>query len=90
MAWHSRGRALFIDLTGRQINEYLTAVAYAGPYKSGGGAAFSCACKCGRTKIIASRELRAGKTLSCGCHRSRRMTLRNQAANAALKALGIK
>lgn len=53
------------DLTGRVFG-YLTVIRRA-PNK-GGRTCWLCRCECGKEKLATSRDLKAGKVKSCGCH----------------------
>jgi hypothetical protein len=56
--------SLLKDLTGQRFGKLLVK-SYAG-YLSG-SAGWLCECDCGRTKVIRSAGLRAGRSRSCGC-----------------------
>ena len=49
-----------IDIAGQQFGR-LTAISYEGEKK------WKCKCKCGSEVVISSRNLRSGKSTSCGC-----------------------
>lgn len=57
--------AMTVDLTGRRFGR-LVAQKLAG-YTPGSGARWSCLCDCGRNKVVLSRNLVNGRTISCGC-----------------------
>ncbi|UYW25710.1 hypothetical protein OKC48_20920 [Methylorubrum extorquens] len=57
----------FIDLTGLKFGR-LRAVEVA--RKTSKHTFWRCACECGRESVAASQKLRAGSTVSCGCHRA--------------------
>ncbi len=65
-----------IDLTGKKFGR-LTVVRYEETTEDG-RARWFCVCECGNTKVVNSRQLREGKTKSCGClqNESRAKTLR--------------
>lgn len=63
------------DLTGKTFGQ-LT-VQRRGPNK-GAHAGWVCVCTCGAKKVVAGNELKKGSTLSCGCHRSKRMAGMNE------------
>lgn len=54
-----------IDLTGMTFGR-LTAVSRVGSSTSG-YALWECVCECGTVKVVASAQLRSGRTRSCGC-----------------------
>lgn len=57
-----------IDLTG-QVFGRLTVLHRAQGVKKKGRAAWECRCECGNTKVVIGKDLRNGKTKSCGCLR---------------------
>lgn len=57
----------FIDLTGQTFGR-LTVIKRA-PKQKNSSAYWECSCLCGVTTIVSGRQLRSGKTLSCGCLR---------------------
>lgn len=59
-----RGRPIK-DLTGKTFAR-LTALSLVGRDKIG-NATWLCRCECGGEKVIASRALTTGNTMSCGC-----------------------
>lgn len=56
----------FQDLTGQQFGR-LTAVGY---FKENSKTKWSCRCECGQMTAATTSDLRAGKTVSCGCFRA--------------------
>ena len=61
MAGHSRKK---LDLTGQRFGK-LTVLAPA--ENIGSHTAWLCRCDCGQEAVIATRRLRAGRRISCGC-----------------------
>lgn len=57
-----------IDITGDKYG--LLTVVEKAPHEVKGQTKWLCICECGSTKVIRTNDLRSGKTLSCGCHRS--------------------
>jgi hypothetical protein len=55
------------DLTGRRFGRLV--VVARGPNARDGGAAWACLCDCGGRTIASARNLKAGRTLGCGCLR---------------------
>ena len=53
------------DLTGKKFGR-LTVIEFYGINKHG-HSIWMCKCDCGNTAIVASSDLRSGRTLSCGC-----------------------
>jgi hypothetical protein len=60
-----------IDITGQKFGRLLV-VSRAD--NKGTRAMWNCICDCGNHKIIAGRELRNGKTISCGCFRDEKLS----------------
>lgn len=60
----------FIDLSGQRFGR-LTVIGYVGSRT--GYALWLCNCECGSQTVAVGKDLRAGKTVSCGCQRSDRM-----------------
>jgi hypothetical protein len=49
---------------------------------TGRKARWNCVCTCGNTKIVSGSSLRSGGTVSCGCARRERMSVRGPGATA--------
>lgn len=64
-----------IDLTGQRFGR-LTVIEYAGTDK-GGKARWRCRCDCGKETIVIGKNLRSGRTKSCGCLHSDKVTAMN-------------
>jgi hypothetical protein len=47
---------------------------------------WNCLCACGVKKIIQASHLKAGSTLSCGCHRIKRLVTHNNSKSVEYKA----
>lgn len=61
----TRAKSLIIDLTGQKFGQ-LTVLSYVDmPNKK--GSYWECLCSCGNKKIVSSKNLKTGKTTSCGC-----------------------
>lgn len=61
--------AKFVDLTGKKFG--LWTVVSRAENNSTGGAQWFCICNCGTKKILSTSALNSGKTLSCGCSKSK-------------------
>ena len=61
------------DLTNQQFGR-LTAINIS-HFNKNRLAMWNCVCECGNTSIVASSELRRGRSTSCGCYRSDRSLL---------------
>lgn len=59
-----RSHPSFIDITGKTFSR-LTAISRIA--SKGGRAVWICRCKCGRQAVVSGKQLRSGKTKSCGC-----------------------
>lgn len=57
----------FIDITGQKFGR-LTVVEYVGKGQDR-KALWKCKCDCGEERVVRGRDLRNGKTVSCGCYR---------------------
>lgn len=57
-----------IDMTGGRFGR-LSVISYAGPHPTYGHL-WKCRCDCGTVKLFEGKQLRVGKTKSCGCLRS--------------------
>lgn len=57
---------LFVDLAGKIFGR-ITVISFAGMRQSDHYALWNCLCECGNTVVITGRNLRSGKTQSCGC-----------------------
>jgi hypothetical protein len=56
----------FKDITG-QVFSRLTVLKYAGTNNTYGSAQWTVRCVCGKEKVVGGKELRSGRTRSCGC-----------------------
>ena len=56
----------FIDETGNKYGR-LTVIAKSNKKSSSRGIMWECLCECGNTTIVNGKDLRSGKTRSCGC-----------------------
>ncbi|WP_087223080.1 transcriptional regulator [Blautia sp. An249] len=65
----ARNGSIAEDLTGRRFGKL---VALSRAQNQNGRTCWLCRCDCGREKIVAAHELKAGKTKSCGCARMQR------------------
>lgn len=72
-----------IDITGQRFGK-LIAIERANVEKKG-QAVWLCKCDCGNTKIVASSSLRAGKTMSCGCMKTKNIEGRRFGMLVAVK-----
>lgn len=59
----------FIDITNQTFDR-LTVIGYVG--SSNGRAVWLCECVCGRHIVAVGKDLRVGRTVSCGCKKSER------------------
>jgi hypothetical protein len=57
------------DLRGRTFGR-LTISRHAEPVIRNGRACWPCSCECGNAKLVSSKNLIAGNTVSCGCWRA--------------------
>ena len=64
-----------IDLTGFKFGN-LVAIRYL--YSKNSRRYWLCKCGCGKEKPISSGDIRCGKVVSCGCHKSRITARRNK------------
>lgn len=58
---------VFIDLTGMRFGRWLVIERASNP--KGTRAVWLCKCDCGNTNIVTGKDLRSGRTKSCGCLR---------------------
>lgn len=63
-----------LALKGRRFGRLVAIEREPRPYGQRGFAKWRCACDCGNTSVVASRNLVAGTTKSCGCLRYERET----------------
>ena len=64
------------DLIGMRFGK-LVVLSDSGQRGKGGNVKWTCRCDCGKTTIVTGNNLKSKSILSCGCHRSDRMTKRN-------------
>lgn len=75
-----------VDMAGRTFGEWKV-IEKAGN-KKGGAAIWRCICSCGSTRSVSGGDLRAGKSVSCGCKGSR-TTIGDRSATHRMKGTKI-